>query len=179
MRYILLNAAPQTGKGWVTRQILNLNPSNYKTDSFAAPIRKVVGAFFGVDLLDHDTYERFKKDTIDGMTGRQWMIHFGNFGRSVNLHHWSARLHERTRNMKSGTLIVVDDWGFEDEYQYLSSREDASVLSVYIGEDHANSHYSQFAGDSRFRCTKYCTIRVHDSNAAYAAIKAALLRRGW
>jgi hypothetical protein len=178
MRYLLINGAPGVGKSWLAREIKKCS-QRYGRISYADPIRKVTGAFFGIDLSDPAVYDKFKTDMFYGLTGRQWMIHFGNTGRQADINHWVDTVVRNTIHSSLNSLYIIDDWGFDNEYLRINSTPGADVLTVYVGKDHASKEYEQFPGDSRFRCTQFCAIRAPDSSSALNAVKNALVRRGW
>ena len=131
-RKILAFYSPYPGAGKTTAQKCILFLNGVRRCSFAAPIREIVAPlFFQLNI----SYSRDFKDTpftdIPGRrTIRDFLIAFGQAGRSVWPDIWVELLRQEIREA-SEALVVVDDLRMPNEYAMLRE-EGAKIVRITV-----------------------------------------------
>ena len=131
-RKILAFYSPYPGAGKTTAQKCILFSNGVRRCSFATPIREIVAPlFFQLNI----SYSRNFKDTpftdIPGRrTIRDFLIAFGQAGRSVWPDIWVELLRQEIREA-SEALVVVDDLRMPNEYAMLRE-EGAKIVRITV-----------------------------------------------
>lgn len=131
-RKILAFYSPYPGAGKTTAQKCILFLNGVRRCSFAAPIREIVAPlFFQLNI----SYSRDFKDTpFTDIPGRRpirdFLIAFGQAGRSVWPDIWVELLRQEIREA-SEALVVVDDLRMPNEYAMLRE-EGAKIVRITV-----------------------------------------------
>lgn len=131
-RKILAFYSPYPGAGKTTAQKCILFSNGVRRCSFAAPIRGIVSSLFS--QLDIHYPGNFKDTPLSDIPGRRtirdFLIAFGQAGRSVWPDIWVELLRREIRNV-SEEILLVDDLRMMNEYAMLRE-EGAKIVRITV-----------------------------------------------
>lgn len=134
-RKILAFYSPYPGAGKTTEQkciLFSRRQDQVRGCSFAAPVRRAIYPLFS--QLGIDSPEDFKGLPLPGIPGertfRDFLIAFGQAGRSVWPDIWVELLRQEIREA-SEALVVIDDLRMPNEYAMLRE-EGAKIVRITV-----------------------------------------------
>lgn len=160
MHIVLITGPKQSGKSTLRMQLVKILGDQIGADAVSAQelkapliimLNAIVDGYYpefkGLD------YEQLKKTQLGGMTGRDMMIALGNALRERDPSNLPRMLLKRVSELpKQPRIVIIDDLGFEPEYQaFLHTPGTNQPTVVYMEKrgDRLYGHGQQFDGDSR------------------------------
>ena len=157
--FILLNGPAQSGKTTLALAIQSLLETKYADRVMRFELKApLISALNGLvenhfPNYENHTYEELKKASFgQNITGRDIMIEMGNTLRLRDPWFLPRILGENVEQAdKADPIVIVDDLGFEPEFQYFLHHPDSRHMVIYTESRHHRlySHGQQFENDSR------------------------------
>lgn len=151
--------------------------------SFAKPLKEICSILSGIsiNILDPQTeYERKARETIKdsvwGMTGRQWLQKIGTelFRDNFDSDIWLKLLERQLNNITNA--VVISDCRFENEYQLIKSKGGIIWVIDRPGLESDDNHASETSWKSFIDYTKDIVIKNNGTlDDLYENIDRALL----
>jgi dephospho-CoA kinase len=124
------------GKDTVADIIQELRPNKYKRYAFASPLKRASKELFG--FTDQQLEDRVLKEAVDpfwGFTPRKALQLLGTeYGRDMMCKDiWIKRAQlEITKNQAAGFDTIITDVRFENEAEWIRSRDDAVLIYIEV-----------------------------------------------
>lgn len=183
MLIVLINGPKQSGKSTLSQQVYGLLKPQLKARVTEQHLKEPIEAMLRSLALDaypeHAklTYEDLKKAMFGATTGRQIMIAIGNSLRGLDSA-WLPRVVLR-KIMDTNVptpVAIVDDCGFEDEWQAFRALGGTELMTLYTEEraERLYAHGEQFENDNRFCLRGHADFIDPDPVVVAQAIMARL-----
>lgn len=111
------------------------HPDKFNLMKFATPLRKLLNGYFTPDVISPHSFEQRKDDiTYLNYEGslRTFFIEIARATRRVDQDFFAKRLDMEIEDEN----VVVTDWRYPNEYEYLKRHNDVTTIRVYREYDH-------------------------------------------